>query len=135
VSKEVRIDQHTALSPPSHSSSHEANVCVYAGADLGVEWANHTCWVVDLQFQGPGPIAKWESGSQWHHWEEHFDLKSVDLPEAIHPQQRIMVITQWSQYSVKYLDMKQICQILWCPLFRVHQDISNGHNCENYGCW
>jgi hypothetical protein len=34
----------------------------------------------------------------------------------------------------KYLDMKQICQILWCPLFRVHRDISSGHNCENYGC-
>jgi hypothetical protein len=31
--------------------------------------------------------------------------------------------------------MKQICQILWCPLFRVHRDISNGHNCENYACW
>jgi hypothetical protein len=33
--------------------------------------------------------------------------------------------------------MKQICQILWCPLFRVHRDIhvSSRHNCENYDCW
>jgi hypothetical protein len=30
--------------------------------------------------------------------------------------------------------MKQICQILWCSLFRVHRDISSGHNCENYDC-
>jgi hypothetical protein len=26
------------------------------------------------------------------------------------------------------------CQILWCSLFRVHRDISSGHNCEIYGC-
>jgi hypothetical protein len=40
----------------------------------------------------------------------------------------------WSQYQVNYLDMKQFCVILWWPLFRVHWDISNGHNCENYDC-
>jgi hypothetical protein len=34
----------------------------------------------------------------------------------------------------KYLDMKQICQILWFPLFRFHRDISSGYNCENYEC-
>jgi hypothetical protein len=28
--------------------------------------------------------------------------------------------------------MMQICQILYCPLFRVSRDISRGHNCENY---
>jgi hypothetical protein len=26
-------------------------------------------------------------------------------------------------------------QIMWCSLFRVHRDISSGHNCENYDCW
>jgi hypothetical protein len=52
-----------------------------------VVWANHTCWVVDLQFQGPCPLEKWESDSQWYHREEHFDLKSVNVPETIHPQQ------------------------------------------------
>jgi hypothetical protein len=41
-------------------------------------------------------------------------------------------VCHWSQYWVKYLDMKQICQILWCPLFRVQSDISSGHNCEKY---
>jgi hypothetical protein len=33
-------------------------------------------------------------------------------------------VCHWSQYQVKYLDMKQICQILWCPLFefiRIYQ--------------
>jgi hypothetical protein len=35
----------------------------------------------------------------------------------------------------KNLDMMQICQNLWCPLFRVHRNISSGHNCENSDCW
>jgi hypothetical protein len=31
--------------------------------------------------------------------------------------------------------MKRICQILLSPLFWVHRDLSNEHNCENYDCW
>jgi hypothetical protein len=31
--------------------------------------------------------------------------------------------------------MKQICQILWCPLIGVHPNVSNRQTCENYGCW
>jgi hypothetical protein len=38
-------------------------------------------------------------------------------------------VCHWSQYWVIYLDMKQICQILWWPLFKVHRDISSGHKC------
>jgi hypothetical protein len=41
-----------------------------------------------------------------------------------------LLVCHWSQYSARYLDMKQICHILWCPLFRFHWDISSGHNCD-----
>jgi hypothetical protein len=34
-----------------------------------------------------------------------------------------LTVSHWSQYSIKYLGMKQICQILWCPLSLYQVDI------------
>jgi hypothetical protein len=65
------------------------------------------------------------------------DIKWKVLPEGIHMwkiwkprHQPIKSYRQSNHYrapaiskALKYLDMKQICQFLWCPLFRVHRDI------------